>query len=363
MNRIEKFLSALEKERLDGFLVTSMPDIRYLSGFTGSAGMMWISPKQKIIMTDFRYDTQIREEVKIDAEIHITSTDRNYFAILKELSAMKGVKYAGFDSAEVDFNLYKKIVSEFPELNWIPTSNIIANIAAQKDEDEIEKIRRAAEVAIESLIETLPLLRPGIAEREFSAELEYRMRRKGSEKCPFDVIIASGYRAALPHGAASEKIIQKGEMIVIDFGATMDGYVSDITRTFFLGEPSEKFKKIYDTVLLAQTTAINSLRPGITGKELDSLARKVIEDAGFGQNFGHGLGHGLGLLVHGEPRVNQRNENPLPEHAVVTIEPGIYIAGWGGVRIEDDVLISPDGAVVLTSNLQKSFSDIIIPVE
>jgi len=362
MGRIENFLEMLENKKLDGFLVTNRTDIRYLCGFSGSAGMLWISPKRRVFITDFRYDTQTKHEIGDKAEIFITSPEKDYFTLLKELELFKDIQYVGFDSGDIYYNTYRHLSSISLSTNLIPVSGPASELRSKKEPEEIQKIRQAAKIAIDALIESLPLLRHGITENEFSAELEYRMKKKGSEKCSFDTIVASGWRAALPHGAASDKVIETGEMIVVDFGATYQGYTSDITRTFFLGTPDEKFKTIYETTLSAQKSAIRGASAGKTGKEIDSIARDIITNAGYGENFGHGLGHGIGLVVHDSPTVNQKNEKPLPENSVVTIEPGIYISNWGGVRIEDDVLITEKGAEVLTKELPKALKDMVIPV-
>lgn len=362
MTRIERFLKAIGEQKLDAFLVTGGIDLRYLSHFSGSAGMLWVSSEHRVFITDFRYESQAKAEVGENAEIYITSPDKGYLEIIEELGLVENVKYTGFDSGNVNYDLYRRLCAKFMKTNWIPVANPVSDIRAQKEPAEIERIHQAAKIAMESLAETLPLLRPGITEKEFAAELEYRMRKKGSEKSPFDIIVASGWRAALPHGAASDKSIAAGEMIVIDFGATYGGYAADITRTFFLGTPDEKFKKIYNTVLTAQEAAIEYAKTGKTGKEIDQVAREIIENAGFGENFGHGLGHGLGLAVHDAPTLNKKNEKPIPDNAVVTVEPGIYIENWGGVRIEDDIIISESGAKIITDELPKKLSDVMIPV-
>jgi len=363
MSRISNFLEALERERLDAFLVTSQVDIRYLVGFSGSAGMLWVSPERVVFLTDFRYETQSKEQIGDKAEIHIITAEKGYYDWIEELKLTEGKKFVGFDENVVKYGTYKRLISRFPDVNWIPLADPIGKLRAVKDPDEVNKIQQAVDIAVEALSETLPLLRPGITEKEFAAELEYRMRRKGSERPAFETIVASGYRAALPHGIASDKVISAGEMVTIDFGAVFEGYASDLTRTYFVGTPDQKFKEIYGIVLRAQTTAIQNAKPGITGKELDGIARKIIEDAGYGEYFGHSLGHGLGLYVHDSVAVGVRNENPLEEGTVITIEPGIYIPEWGGVRIEDDAVLRADGAEVLSEQLPKQLGDIVIPVD
>ncbi len=362
MQRIKRFLDIMEEKKLDAFLATHDTDIRYLSGFTGSAGVLWVSKGRNVFITDFRYKIQAEQEVGEKAEIFITDKDKSYTDIIKDQKLIKNEQYIGFDAYHTNYDLYRRFCAEFTESNLIPVKSPLAKLRAQKEESEIENIRQAAKIAMESLAETLPLLRPGITEKEFAAELEYRMRKKGSEKPSFETIVASGWRAALPHGIASEKSIDIGEMVVIDYGATYAGYASDITRTLFLGNPDEKFKKIYNTVLKAQKKAIGTAKAGMTGKEIDDIARNIIIDAGFGENFGHSLGHGLGLVVHDFPMISYRNEEPILENAVVTIEPGIYIEDFGGVRIEDDIIVKKDGTEIITDELPKEFNNIVIPV-
>ncbi|MCD6594320.1 aminopeptidase P family protein [bacterium] len=362
MTRMEQFKEIIEKERLDGFLVTNHTDIRYLTGFTGDACMLWVEKSRAIFITDFRYETQSKKEVENKAEIYIISPKKSYFSILKEQKIFDDKKLVGFDENVVNYAFYRRLAGMFMNVSWIPLKNPVSELRAVKDNEEINKIVQSVEIAIESLVDALPLLRPGITEKEFSAELEYRMKRKGSEKPSFETIVASGWRAALPHGIASDKIIESGEMVTVDFGATYNGYASDLTRTFFIGKPDNKFIKIYEIVLEAQLTAANKAKAGMTGKEIDGIARKIIEDAGYGEYFGHGLGHGIGLVVHDSPGVNSRSEKPIRENSVITIEPGIYIPDWGGVRIEDDFIVKSDGTKWLSSELPKEISDIIIPV-
>ena len=362
MSRVEKFREIIDTERLDGFLVNSNTDIRYLVGFTGSAGMLWVDMERVIFMTDFRYETQAKKQIGDLAEIHITSSEKSYFDIMDELELLKGKKVAGFDGNVLHYSLYRRLIARFLNVNWISITNPLAKLRSIKDSNEINKLQQAVDMAIEALVETLPILRPGITEREFSAELEYRLNRKGSEKSPFDIIVASGWRASLPHGVASEKTIQSGEMVTVDFGATYDGYTSDLTRTFFIGSPDEKFEKIYNIVLQAQQKAIDNMKAGMTGKEIDEIARKYIQKEGYGEYFGHGLGHGIGLQVHDTPGVNSRNEEPLPKNSVVTVEPGIYIPDWGGVRIEDDVVVEESGVRIMSAELPKKLTDMIIPI-
>ncbi len=362
MTRIEQFLEKMTQLRLDGFLVTSRADVRWLCNFSGSAGILWVSPQKCLFLTDFRYQTQAEKQIGGLCEIHITSPGRGTLAILAELEVAKGKSFIGFDSTDVNYSLYKQLMVRFPDANLIPVPSPLDSLRAVKESEEVEKIRQAAKISAEALIEVLPLLRPGITELEFAAELQYRLLRKGTPKVAFDPIVVSGKRAALPHGMPTDKVIEKGDMVTVDFGATHDGYVADITRTFVLGTPDEKFRQIYQIVLDAHIRAVEFARAGVSGKDVDAVARNFITTAGFGEYFGHGLGHGIGLVVHDTPGVNSSNENPLPIGAVVTIEPGIYIPEWGGVRIEDDYLVGENGLECLSCELPKKLADMIVPV-
>ncbi len=361
MNRLDKFVDIMRNMRLDGFLFMFNTDIHYLTGFTGSACYMWVSPERRIFMTDFRYESQAKLEVGEKAEIQITTLEKNYYDLLDELNVFQNVKYVGFDSNHTNYAIYKRVANRFNKVNWIPVLKPLENLREVVDTEELNNIKRAAEIAIKSIKETLPMLKSGIAEKDFAVELEYRIMKNGGQEKSFPIIVASGHRAALPHGTASDKIIKKGEMITIDFGAYYNYYASDITRTYFLGEPSFKFETIYKTVLNAQKTAIEGMKVGMKGMEIDALAREVIKDAGYEEFFGHGLGHGLGLMVHDYPILSSRTERIIPSGVAVTVEPGIYIPDWGGVRIEDDVLLTDYGIEVLTQGLPKEFEEIIIP--
>jgi len=362
MGRIERFLDELKDMRLDGFLFTFNIDIHYLVGFSGSAGMLWVSPERRVFMTDFRYKTQSEAQVGDKAEIHIISHQKDYLTLIEELELFKGARFVGIDANNVSVAQHKRLVVKFPDVNFIGIENPLKKLRQVKDDGELEKIRRAINIAVEGLKRTIPKLVPGISEKEFAAELEYEMKKLGSERVPFETIVASGYRAAMPHGIASDKTIKKGEMVTVDFGATFEGYASDLTRTYFLGEPDEKFIEVYSTVLRAQNEAIKNMRAGMSGKDIDGIARKVIEDAGYAEFFGHGLGHGIGLVVHDFPRLSPKNEDAIPAGCVVTVEPGIYIPDWGGVRIEDDVWLTGDGAVLLSDKLPRELNDIILHV-
>lgn len=355
--RINNARKKIEELGLDGIIFTNLVNIRYLCGYSGSNGLLFVSKDAALFFTDFRYKTQIQTEV-IGVK-KIVPESGSLISALSERPELKSVKKIGFEKSITysKLEVIKETLTNISE--WKPTDDFVAEMRWIKTPAEIAGIEKAIEVAEKALIESKSFLRPGTTEIEFAAELEYNMRKGGSEKPAFDTITVSGKRSALIHGIPSDKEFETGDFITIDFGARVKGYHSDITRTFILGEPTAKQREIYELVLAAQKAAIDGLRAGMKGMEIDSIAREVITKAGYGEYFGHGLGHGLGLEVHDNQGIGAKSENIVPENSVITIEPGIYIPELGGVRIEDDVLVTKDGATVL-SGLPKEIDDAII---
>jgi Xaa-Pro aminopeptidase len=342
----------LEAEGLDALLVTSRPNIRYLSGFSGSAGLAFATRNTLLVLTDFRYDEQARQECGAVARVEIEATSI-WERLFKELAGGSGLG-AG---ASIGFEAHIVTVKEAERFSstaaaawrWKPVSELVERLRVRKDAGEIASIRAAAELAAAALRETLAAVRPGQTELAIAARLEGALRRRGSEAYPFPTIVASGPRTALPHAHTSSRSVAAGEWLLLDFGAVVDGYCADVTRTVVVGgRADESQRALYAIVQDAQRRAREGVRVGMTGREADALARDPIEARGFGAAFGHSTGHGLGLEVHEAPRLARTVAEPLPENAVVTIEPGVYIAGSGGVRIEDDVHLSADGPVLLT---------------
>ncbi len=344
--RIRKVQRILKEENLDALLVTTLPNVRYLSGYSGSNGIMVITPKASVFLTDFRYKDQSKKEVK-GSQVFLGS--RDLFDDLLKLKGLKGKRIKlGFEKKSLNYNNYDRLKSILPEALLVPTEYLVESILILKDQKEREKIKKAVAITDQAFSQILGLIQPGITEIDVAAEIEYMMRKAGADDVAFGTIVASGKRSALPHGKASKKKIKPNEPVTLDFGAIVEGYVSDMTRTIMLGKASVKFKKIYKIVLTSQKKAITSAKPKLKCSELDKVARDVIKKAGYGKYFGHGLGHGIGLLVHDYPLVNARSQEVLKPGMVITIEPGIYIPNWGGVRIEDDVLITRSGCEVLT---------------
>lgn len=346
--RIEKLQQSLVSENLDVLLVSELAHVRYLCGFSATEnldGILLVFGDAAHLFTDSRYSEQAAKQVK-GAKVHIVSGNR-LAEIAKFKPLQKPYLKIGFEGEYLSYGSMSMLQTFLEKAILLPTTGLVEKFAMIKDKDELSEIRGAVRISDTAFKRILQIIKPGAREDELAAELEYQMKMLGSEKPSFDTIVASGYRGALPHGLASSKKLKKGEFVTFDFGATYKGYVSDITRTVVLGKATAKQKKIYGIVAKAQLKAIAAAKAGITGAKLDSVAREVITKARYGKNFGHGLGHGIGLLVHEGPRLSPQSDYVLQPGNVVTIEPGIYIPNWGGVRIEDDVVIRRDGCTVL----------------
>ncbi len=344
--RLEGLRKRLVAEGADAFLVTNLTNVSYLTGFTGSSGYAVVTPEKAFFITDSRYTTQSRDEVEgYEVRIQKGRLSEELGKLLKEL----GAKKVGFESRSVAFDFHAALLNELAGMELLPVKDAVEKLRAIKDEDEIDKISEAVRRAEGGFRENISRIAPGMVESETALGLEFNIRGLGARKVPFDIIVASGERGALPHGIASGKEMKDGETLIIDFGGEAYGYQSDITRSGVVGEPDRKQSEIYDIVLDAQKRAIEKVRAGVSCKEVDEAARGYIAAKGFGEYFGHGLGHGVGLEVHESPSVSHLSEDVLQEGMVITIEPGIYIPGWGGFRIEDMVLVTAEGCEVLTS--------------
>jgi Xaa-Pro aminopeptidase len=345
--RIAALLEGLTSAHLDGLLVTGLSNIRYLTGFSGSSALLVVTPRDVVFITDFRYQTQVAEELGDIARIVIEASSL-WSGLWQQLATLNSVRVLGFETAHIQHRDFQRLVESGARWQWRPTVDLVETLRERKDADEILRIAEAAKVATRALEQTLPEVAPGMTELQVAGVLERALREQGSEGFPFPTIIASGPRSALPHARSSTRSIQSGDFLLMDFGAEVDGYCSDITRTVVVGKASDEHRAVYDVVKVANERASGGVRAGMTGRDADAIARQYIERAGYGELFGHSLGHGIGLEVHESPRLARTAENALPENAVVTIEPGVYRPGWGGVRIEDDVVLGADGPQILT---------------
>jgi Xaa-Pro aminopeptidase len=342
LERQTRLREVLDKEGLDALLVTHLPNIRYLTGFTGSAALLLIRQDATILVTDFRYSAQAMGEAGSIATVEVDQ--RSVWERLGRVLAARAIEHLGIEPHALTVKDAER-VSGLSRGRVMPTAELVEQLRAVKAPEEVNAIRSAAELAQDALSEVLPSVRVGQTEVEVGAALESSLRRRGSEWHPFPTIVASGPRSALPHARTSQRPIGIGEFLLLDFGAQVDGYCADLTRTVVVGSRAdERQRTVHELVQTAQRRAIAHLRAGMPACEGDALAREVIATRGFGDAFGHSLGHGLGLEVHEAPRLAPNSDTPLPAHAVVTVEPGVYFPGWGGVRLEDDVYLGPDGA-------------------
>ena len=339
-DRLKKLRQRFAEREIDAIFISQPENRRYLSGFDGSAGYLLITPRDTILATDFRYLEQARRHAP-DYEIFKINGDMGDW--FPKLLAEVSLKKLGFEAGHITFYHYRKLsdilnrAQSQPRL--IPVDGLVESLRAIKEPEEIELITRAVALSDAAFEYAEGMIHVGMSEKAVAWEIEKFMRDKGSEAVPFDIIVGSGDNSALPHAKPSSRTIGSGEPAIIDIGARIGGYSSDLSRTICLGSHDETFSKVYDSVLGAQLTAIALIKEGMSGEEADRMARIVIEEAGYGEAFGHSLGHGIGLASHELPRLGPNSLEPLANGMVFTVEPAIYLPGWGGVRIEDTVVM------------------------
>ncbi|MCL4490024.1 MAG: Xaa-Pro peptidase family protein [Chloroflexi bacterium] len=349
--RLANLRAELAKNNLDGLIVTRPQNQFYLTGFSADEYLdatLFVAADQAILSTDSRYYEDVKRRAP-DCTLFQAGYDRN--KAIAEFGSVVHPKIVGYEASHLVAATLKDWTKEARKAGYKlkPTAGLVEGLRAIKDEDELAKIRRAAELTDTAFGHFVAVVRPGMTEKEGAWVIEEYMRKHGAEKVAFDLIVAGGPNSALPHALPGDRKFQRGEPIVVDIGARIDSYHSDMTRTLCLGEPADaQFKKVYDVVLKAQRVAEKRIKPGVKGKRADALARKVIEAAGYGSNFGHGLGHGVGLAVHEGPRAGRESKDVLAANMTLTIEPGIYLPGWGGVRIEDLLVITENGVDILS---------------
>ncbi len=351
IHRLERLRRRLEEDDLDAILISQAENRRYLSAFTGSAGFLIISERSAILATDFRYVEQARSQSPDFVTFRIEGELARWFP---GLASELGVRRLGFEASDLTFATYQQLLEAVGKIQGkdpvelVPTDGLVESLRAIKDEEELGFIVKAVELADAAFEYISSVIKPGATEKEVAWRLECYLRENGSESPPFEPIVASGPNSALPHHRPSERPISMGEPVVIDIGARVQGYCSDLTRTICLGSPDKTFNMIYDLVLRAQLTAIATIEAGMSGEKADRLARAIIEQGGYGKAFGHGLGHGIGLAPHEQPRLGKGSPSVLADGMVFTVEPGIYLSGWGGVRIEDVALLENGKTRVLS---------------
>jgi Xaa-Pro aminopeptidase len=355
-DRLKKLRQGLAEKELEGIFISQPENRYYLSGFDGSDGYLFITSKETVLATDFRYTEQAETQAPDYQIFRIAGNMSDWFP---RLTTNLGLSQLGFETEHVTFALYRQLSDILNKsksrLQLIPVDGLVESLRVIKEPEEIELITRAAEITDKAFeyINDIIRVRVGMTEKEVAWEIEKFMRENGSQTIAFDVIVASGPNSALPHAKPSQRQINPSEPVVIDIGARFGGYCSDLTRTICLGTPDDTFRKVYDTVLGAQLAAIAIIKEGMSGEEADSLARTVIEEAGYGEAFGHSLGHGVGLVPHENPRLGPNSTESLRKGMVFSIEPGIYLSGWGGVRIED-LVVMEGSQVRLLSKARKN---------
>ncbi len=344
--RLTQLRHKFAEQELDAIVITQPENRRYLSGFTGSDGALIISAEAAYLATDFRYYEQAQRQAP---DFTLAKIEDKFPPRLAELVVEMGAQRVGFESTHVTMDQHQRWAEVAEGFELVPTKGIVEELRAIKDERELGLIRRAVELSDAAFAHILQWLRPGVTEKEVAWEIEVFMRTHGADGLAFDLIIGSGPNGAMCHAEPGDRQIREGEPIVLDLGARVDGYCSDLTRTICLGEPDEMLRRIHAIVLEAQEAAEHAMRAGLKGRTVDAIARDLIEAAGHGEHFGHGLGHGVGLAIHERPRAGKTSEDALQAEMVVTVEPGIYIEGWGGVRIEDLVVVREQGIEILTT--------------
>ena len=342
MNHLSQIADKLSQYDLDAMLIVSEPGERYAVGFQGE-GYVLVTREGSQYSTDGRYIEAAQKQVT-GAEVVLISRERSHLALARDFLAARGLKRVGFESAAVSVAQHRRWQESFPKgCELIPAQELLDGLRASKDEEEIAAMVQAQKITDAAFGEILNYIRPGMTEQEVAARLVYELLRRGGRKVSFDPIVAAGANGSMPHAVPGETVIQKGMFVTMDFGCVYDGYCSDMTRTVAVGQPTQEMERVYETVLAAQKAGIAAAQAGMPGRELDAAARKVIEEAGYGDYFTHSFGHSLGLEIHESPNASPSETRPLPAGTVISAEPGIYLPGRFGVRIEDVLVLEEGG--------------------
>jgi Xaa-Pro aminopeptidase len=355
MERIKRLFNQLND--VDAVVVTSTNNRQYFTGFHGSYGFLVMNAEKAIYITDSRYYEMAQEAIApLGIQVELTKTGINIYQQVDDILKSMGAKTVGFENTEITVSAFDALKSNLPNYEFVPVGENILNVRQIKTQEELDFIAKAQSITDKAFSEVIKIIKKDMTEKELMAELEYQLKKNGATSLAFDTIIASGANSSKPHAHPTDKKIVPGDPITMDFGAAYNGYCSDMTRTVFLGEPSAQMRSIYEIVLAAQNAVLNNVKIGMTGREVDALAREVIKANGYEENFQHGLGHSVGLDIHERPSMNPRSDEVLQENQLITVEPGIYVPGLGGVRIEDLIIIKQDRII----NLTKSPKNIII---
>ena len=344
--RVERLRALMEARRIPPILVTNLINVRYLTGFTGSAGLALFGPRHSILWVDPRYTLQAREQA---CGVEVIEERRGLLKGTAAWLQKHAVRDLGYEASNLTCAQFHELRTEAGRtIRLRPAGDLIEELRVVKDRGEIEAMRSAGQVTAKVFEDLLKRVKPGVQERDLAAEIEYRMRERGAEGAAFETIVASGPRAAHPHARSSSKLLQEEELVILDLGAILNGYAADMTRTVFLGEPSRRVCTLYAAVLKAQREAVQSIQDGVKAGDIDATARRVLAERGLAQHFTHSTGHGVGLEIHERPRLAKGEATRLRAGSVVTVEPGVYLEGFGGIRVEDTVLVGPEGSEILT---------------
>ena len=340
LKRLQAWLGEQESV-YDAILITNPSSIRYLSGFTGTFAFLVINKEKAFILTDSRYTLQARQQsphftlIKLERYTPPTS--------IAKVCEQEGWSVLGFERQDLSFDFYDKLKSFFGRINLIPVDAAVEQFRAVKDADELAILRQAEQIGSNAFEHILEYIKPGMTEKEVALELELAMRRQGASGLSFDTIVASGVRSAFPHGVASDKVIEEGDLVVCDFGCVFEGYCSDMTRTIGIGYLNDSQKDLYHLVQHAQQSALDAVKAGVIGEDMQALVQNIFDEAGFGSYFGHGLGHSVGIDIHEKPCFSRNVKQAIPAGTAITVEPGLYVPGIGGVRIEDLIVVTEEG--------------------
>ncbi len=345
MKRLEKMVGKLSTLNVDAVIVQGEYNRRYLSGFTGSNAYLYISKKTKKLLTDFRYVEQATSQCPDFEVIDYLQGGKTFYDTVNEVISEDGARTIGFEDSVLTYKEYIGLENGLKDVELEPIGDTVEQIRMIKDQEELEAIKMAAAIGDKAFSHIITYIKPGVTEIQVALELEHFMKHNGASKLSFESIVASGKHSSLPHARPTDKKIELGDFVTLDFGCVYNGYCSDMTRTVVVGKASDKQKEIYETVLEAQLKSLAAIKEDCIGKEVDKVARDIITNKGFGDNFGHGLGHCVGLFIHEEPRLSPKDESTFKENMVVTVEPGIYVPNFGGVRIEDLVCVTKDGII------------------
>ncbi|SFB18051.1 M24 family metallopeptidase [Clostridium frigidicarnis] len=348
MDRIKELLEKLKEQKLEGIFLTKESNVNYISNFSDEAAFALICEKGNFLITDGRFTELAESLCKGFTIVNWHKFDRNLQKAVAIVCKENEINKLGFEKTHMTFDVYKKLENEAKSLDieLIPTEGLVEELRYIKDSEEIENLRKACKIADKALEELLPYIKPGISENDLAAKLEYYMKVNGAQSIGFETILISGSKTSLPHGKPNNKVIENGDFVTIDFGALYNGYISDMTRTFVVGQPSEEQIKVYNLVKDAQEVGLNSLKPGICSKVPDDNIREIIKE--YEKFYYPGIGHGVGRELHEQPFLGNYGTKIIEAGCVITVEPGLYIPGWGGVRIEDTVLVKEEGIEILT---------------